>query len=101
MFQPLDDLYYLNKMVTNGRAEFKNYGSDIDYLSFVEGGGVLVKESISIDHIMYSDYVNKAKEGVLEADRCTYVIAPKPFMKRQRAFAYPHGSYLKQLFDTV
>ncbi|KOB64519.1 Ionotropic receptor, partial [Operophtera brumata] len=80
---------------------FKNYGSDRDYLPFVEGGGVLVKESISIDHLMYSDYVNKAKEGVLEADRCTYVMAPKPFMTKQRAFAYPHGSYLKELFDTV
>ncbi|KOB73785.1 Ionotropic receptor, partial [Operophtera brumata] len=80
--------------------KFKNYGSDRDYLPFVEGGGVLVKESISIDHLMYSDYVNKAKEGVLEADRCTYVMAPKPFMTKQRAFAYPHGSYLKELFDT-
>lgn len=88
-------------MVTSGLAEFKNYGSDSAYLAFVEGGGVLVRESVSIDHLMYSDYLSKAKEGVLEADRCTYVVAPRPFMSKRRGFAYPLGSYLQELFDSV
>lgn len=88
-------------MITNGRAEFKNFGSDNGYLPFVDGGGVLVKESIAIDHLMYNDYLAKAKDGVEEGDRCTYVMAPKPFMKIPRAFVYPHGSQLKKLFDSV
>lgn len=88
-------------MVLNGRAEFKNYATNQDSLQFVDGDGVLVKESVSIDHIMFNDYIKKAKDGVVESDRCTYVIAPRPFMKKQRAFAYPIGSTLKVLFDSV
>ncbi|CAH2063025.1 unnamed protein product, partial [Iphiclides podalirius] len=98
---PDEDLYYLNKMVANGRAQFRSVTRDQDYLPIVEGGAVLVKEQTAIDHLMYGDYLKKAREGVAEADRCTYVVAPTAFMKKQRAFAYPTNTKIKFLFDAV
>nr|AII01114.1 ionotropic receptor [Dendrolimus houi] len=98
---PSYDLYYLNKMLLNGRAEFRNVKSDIDYLPIVQGGAVLVKEQIAIDHLMYNDYLSKSRDGVEEANRCTYVVAPNPFMKQLRAFGYPYDSKLKLLFDST
>jgi hypothetical protein len=88
-------------MITSGRAEFRTLDNDYDYLPLVKGGAVLVKEQIAIDEMMYGDYLQKAREGVEEADRCTYVVAPKSFMTLARGFAYPKDSYLKLLFDTV
>lgn len=99
--QPNEDLYYLNKMIISGRAEFRSLPSDRDYLPIVNQGAVLVKEQTGIDNLMYSDYLRKAREGVEEAERCTYVVAPNAFVKRQRAFVYPVGSRLKALFDPV
>ncbi|KPJ15272.1 Glutamate receptor delta-2 subunit [Papilio machaon] len=98
---PDEELYYLNKMVSNGRAQFRSVSKDEDYLPIVRAGAVLVKEQTAIDHLMYGDYLKKAREGVNEGDRCTYVVAPQFFMKKQRAFAYPNNTTLKVLFDTV
>uniref|UniRef100_A0A0K8TUX1 Ionotropic Receptor n=1 Tax=Epiphyas postvittana TaxID=65032 RepID=A0A0K8TUX1_EPIPO len=95
------DLYYLNKMVANGRAQFPSVNADKQFLPLVAGGAVLVKEQTAIDHLMFADYVRKTKDGVAEADRCTYVVAPHPFMEKLRGFAFPRGSKLKPLFDPV
>lgn len=99
--QPEEELYYINKMVSNGRAQFRSVKRDEDYLPIVRAGAVLVKEQTAIDHLMYGDYLRKAREGVIESERCTYVVAPQFFMKKQRAFAYPNNTTLKILFDTV
>ncbi|XP_013134836.1 PREDICTED: glutamate receptor ionotropic, delta-2 [Papilio polytes] len=98
---PEEELYYINKMVSNGRAQFRSVKRDEDYLPIVRAGAVLVKEQTAIDHLMYGDYLRKAREGVIESERCTYVVAPQFFMKKQRAFAYPNNTTLKILFDTV
>ncbi|CAH2092215.1 unnamed protein product [Euphydryas editha] len=98
---PEDNLYYLNRMVRNGRAQFKSVTKNEDFLPMVNGGTVLVKEQTAIDNLMYDDYLRKTREGVAESDRCTYVIAPNAFMKQQRAFAYPHNSTLRVLFNSV
>lgn len=88
-------------MVANGRAQFKLVNKNEDYLPMVNGGAVLVKEQAAIHTLMYEDYLKKAREGVAESDRCTYVVATYPFMKKQRAFAYPQNSTLRVLFDSV
>nr|AXF48864.1 ionotropic receptor IR33 [Lobesia botrana] len=98
---PDDNLYYLSKMVSNGRAEFRTVNADRQYLQFVTSGAVLVKEQTAIDHLMYGDYVKKTKEGVPEVKRCTYVVAPNPFMEKLRSFAFPKNSKLKTIFDPV
>ncbi|CAH2234555.1 jg9175 [Pararge aegeria aegeria] len=98
---PDEDLYYLNRMLLNGRAQFRSLAYDHEFLPMVTGGAVLVKEQTAIDNLMYDDYLRKAREGVEEAERCTYVVAPNAFMKKRRAFAYPKNSTLKILFDTV
>lgn len=99
--QPDEDLYYLSKMVPLGRAQFQSLTDDHEVLPMVSGGAVLVKEQTAIDNLMYNDYLQKAREGVEEAERCTYVVAPNAFMKKRRAFVYPKNSTLKILFDTV
>ncbi|XP_045763550.1 glutamate receptor ionotropic, delta-2 isoform X2 [Maniola jurtina] len=98
---PDEDLYYLSRMLTNGRAQFRSPVDDQEFLPMVSGGAVLVKEQTGIEQLMYADYLQKAREGVEETERCTYVVAPNAFMKRRRAFAYPNNSTLKILFDTV
>ncbi|CAG4951400.1 unnamed protein product [Parnassius apollo] len=98
---PDEDLFYLNKMVANGRAQFYSVEVDEDYLPIVQRGAVLVKEQTAIDHLMYGDYLRKTRQGVPEAGRCVYVVAPQPFMKMQRAFAYPRNTTLKIIFDVV
>lgn len=98
---PEEDLYYLSRMVSNGRARFRTIKFNEDFLPSVTGGAVLVKEQDAIDNLMYNDYLRKTKEGVAETERCTYVVAPNAFMKKRRAFAYPRNSTLKILFDTV
>ncbi|XP_045459507.1 glutamate receptor ionotropic, delta-2 [Melitaea cinxia] len=98
---PEENLYYLSKMVANGRAQFKFVNKDEDYLPMVNGGAVLVKEQAAIYTLMYEDYLKKTKEGVAESDKCPYVVATYPFMKEQRAFAYPQNSTLRVLFDRV
>ncbi|XP_073966903.1 ionotropic receptor 76b [Choristoneura fumiferana] len=93
------DLFYLSKMVANGRAQFPSVNTDRQFLPLVAGGAVLVKEQTAIDHLMYNDYLRKTRANVAEADRCTYVVAPHPFMETLRGFIFPKGSYLKPLFD--
>ncbi|XP_052737877.1 glutamate receptor ionotropic, delta-2 [Bicyclus anynana] len=101
IINPDEDLYYLSRMLANGRAQFRSLSDDHEFLPMVSGGAVLVKEQTAIDNLMYNDYLRKTREGVEEAERCTYVVAPNAFMKRRRAFAYPKNSTLKILFDTV
>nr|QIJ45760.1 ionotropic receptor [Glyphodes pyloalis] len=98
---PNEDLYYLSRMIATGRAEFRSMSSSQQYLPLVDRGAVLVKEQIGIDELMYGNYLQKAREGVAEADRCTYVVAPYYFMTKLRAFAYPRGSKLQELFNVV
>ncbi|XP_041973311.1 ionotropic receptor 93a isoform X1 [Aricia agestis] len=98
---PNDDIYYLNKMVVNGRGQFRSVSSDEDFLPYVTSGMVLIKEQISVDGLMYRNYLKKAKEGIEESERCTFVVAPNFFMKRSRAFVYPKNSTMYKLFDTV
>ncbi|XP_048480884.1 glutamate receptor ionotropic, delta-1 [Plutella xylostella] len=98
---PNEELHSLNVMVKNGRAEFRSISNDFDYLPLVQGGAVLVREETAVLHLMYGDYLRKAREGVEEADRCTYVVAPNAFMTTMRAFAYPRNSTLRRLFDPV
>lgn len=86
-------------MISNGRARFLSVRNDKDFLDSVKRGAVLVKEQTVVDHLMYNDYTSK--KDVEEADKCTYVVAPNAFMKKQRAFAYPVGSNLKDLFDPM
>lgn len=88
-------------MVTNGRAEFRSFVNNYDYLPLVLRGAVLIKEQTAIDHIMYGDYLQKAKQGIDEVDRCTYVVAPDAFIKLPRAFAFPKNSNLQRLFNPV
>ncbi|XP_053599530.1 glutamate receptor ionotropic, delta-1 [Plodia interpunctella] len=98
---PNENLYYLNAMVKNGRAEFRSFQNHSEYLPMVKNGAVLVKERDAIEHTMYADYLQKAREGVAEADRCTYVVAPNKFMAKRRGFIYPRNSKLKPLFDSI
>ncbi|XP_028160886.1 glutamate receptor ionotropic, delta-2 isoform X1 [Ostrinia furnacalis] len=98
---PNEVLYYLSRMISTGRAEFRSMTSLYDYLPLVNGGAVLVEERVGIDELMYGDYLRKAREGVAETDRCTYVIAPNFFMKKLRGFAYPKNSKLTGVFDSV
>ncbi|CAK1578631.1 unnamed protein product [Parnassius mnemosyne] len=98
---PDEDLFYLNKMVANGRAQFHAVKDNEDFLPIVQRGAVLVKEQTAIDHLMYDDYLRKTREGIAEADRCIYVAAPQFFMKKQRAFAYPKNTTLNAIFDIV
>lgn len=56
-------------MVKNGRAEFRSFQNHSEYLPMVKNGAVLVKERDAIEHTMYADYLQKAREGVAEADR--------------------------------
>nr|AGY49253.1 putative ionotropic receptor [Sesamia inferens] len=94
-----EELYYLSAMIRNNRARFLSVSSDKDFLESVKKGAVLVKEQTVVDHLMYNDY--NSKKDVEESDKCTYVVAPNSFMKKQRAFAFPVGSKLKNLFDPV
>ncbi|KAL0839781.1 hypothetical protein ABMA28_016419 [Loxostege sticticalis] len=98
---PNEDIYYLSRMIATGRAEFRSMNSLYEFLPLVSGGAVLVEERIGIDELMYGDYQQKAREGVAEAERCTYVVAPNLFMSKLRGFAYPKNSQLAPLFDTV
>nr|QMS80361.1 ionotropic receptor [Histia rhodope] len=88
-------------MVANGRAVFRSFTSDRDFLPTVKAGAVLVKEQTAVDHLMYFDYLTKVREGVVEEERCTYVVAPNAFMKRTRAFAFPMNTNLTTLFDPI
>nr|AXY83441.1 putative ionotropic receptor 14 [Conopomorpha sinensis] len=96
-----EDLHYLSAMIVNGRAEFRSVSNVTDYLPLVSKGAVLVLEQTAIDHLMYNDYLAEARQGIAETDRCTYVVAPNPFMRKMRAFAYPRNSTFKRLFDPV
>lgn len=86
-------------MINSGKARFLSVLGDKDFLEHVKKGEVLVKEQTVVDHLMYNDYISK--KDVEESEKCTYVVAPSAFMKKQRAFAYPVGSKLKGLFDPV
>ncbi|CAH0669246.1 unnamed protein product [Spodoptera exigua] len=94
-----EDLYFLNAMISSGKARFLSVSGDKEFLEYVKKEAVLVKEQTVVDHLMYNDYISK--KDVDESDKCTYVVAPSAFMKKQRAFAYPVGSKLKSLFDPV
>ncbi|CAG9563300.1 unnamed protein product [Danaus chrysippus] len=98
---PEEDLHYLNKMILNKRAQVRSVSDNKEFLPMVSGGAVLVKEQTAVDELMYSDYLSKTRKGVPENQRCTYVMAPYPFMKKQRAFAYPKNNTLNILFSTV
>ncbi|CAB3228669.1 unnamed protein product [Arctia plantaginis] len=94
-----EELSYLSVMVNSGRARFVSVRNNKELLESVKKDTVLVKEQTVIDHLMYNDYISK--KDVEESEKCTYVVAPNSFTRRQRSFAYPIGSPLKTLFDPV
>ncbi|CAK1551986.1 unnamed protein product [Leptosia nina] len=98
---PEENIHFLYKSITDGRAKFLTLKYDQDYLEFVSDGAVLVQPKITLEHMMYMDYQKKTREGIPEAERCTYVLSPGVFMSMRRAFAYQHKSKLKPLFNSV
>lgn len=48
---------------------------------------------------MFDDYLKKARMGVLEAERCTFVITRWTVLVRARAFAYSKKFPFRPLFD--
>lgn len=60
---------------------------------------MFIREKTVINHIMYQDYREKAKNGVEEEHRCTFVVAKFPITKFSRAFAYSKDFKYVELFD--
>lgn len=88
-------------MVAKGRGKFSLSSSDQEYLPLVSGGTVFIQDQTAVDHLMYGDYLKKARENIDENERCTYVVASNPFMKKMRGFAFPQNSTLSVLFNIV
>ncbi|XP_045492038.1 glutamate receptor ionotropic, delta-1 [Colias croceus] len=96
-----EGLYFLTKMIANGRAKFRSITDVNEFLSYVSEGAVLVSDGTIIDHMMYFDYLEKTRQGIPEAERCTYVVAPGSFMQKRRAFAFPRNTTLNSLFQPI
>lgn len=69
----------------------ENYVRKRDYL--------FLNEKPIVDHLMYNDYLDKARKGVDEADRCTFVITKWSVLSRARAFAYSKQFKFGDVFD--
>nr|UVX20223.1 ionotropic receptor [Endoclita signifer] len=98
---PNEDLYFLNKMVTSGRGRYSRLTEDKSYLKELTRNVIYIRDRPSVNHLIYNDYREKARSGVEEKSRCTYVITANPFMIRSRAFAYPINSTLPALVDPI
>ncbi|XP_047517992.1 glutamate receptor ionotropic, delta-2-like isoform X2 [Pieris napi] len=98
---PDEVINFLLKTVTTGRGRFLSVRDTSSFLTYVSEGAVLVQPSVTLQYLMYNDYLQKTRMGVPEAERCTYVVAPGVFMTKRRAFAYQHKSKLKSLFNPV
>ncbi|KAF5296312.1 hypothetical protein FQA39_LY12529 [Lamprigera yunnana] len=60
-----------------------------------------IGEKPQVEHIMYKDYNERAKAGLLESERCVFVITTWPVLERERAFAYSQDFQFKELFDNL
>ncbi|XP_047518136.1 glutamate receptor ionotropic, delta-1-like [Pieris napi] len=98
---PDEEVHFLLKTVATGRGSFLPVNDMPSLLPYVSEGAVLVQPSVSLQYLMYNEYLQKTRLGVPEAERCTYVVAPGVFMTKRRAFAYQHKSKLKSLFNPV
>ncbi|CAF4854472.1 unnamed protein product [Pieris macdunnoughi] len=98
---PDEVINFLLKTVTTGRGRFLSVRDTSSFLTYVSEGAVLVQPSVTLQYLMYNDYLQKTRLGVPEAERCTFVVAPGVFMTKRRAFAYQHKSKLKSLFNPV
>ncbi|KAF5281305.1 hypothetical protein FQR65_LT14766 [Abscondita terminalis] len=60
-----------------------------------------IGEKPLVEHIMYQDYLQRARAGLIESERCVFVITTWPVLARERAFVYSHGFKFKDLFDNM
>lgn len=88
-------------MVQKKMGLFQPEPKDTDFLAFIQKDYVYLRDKPAVEHLMYTDYKNKTRQGIEEKNRCTYVTTTNFFMKRARAFAYPTTSNLYHIFDPV
>ncbi|CAH1104855.1 unnamed protein product [Psylliodes chrysocephalus] len=97
-----DEHIYQDKLIkTIGNLKVFANHSDMNILNtFVKKRKMMfIREKTVINHIMYQDYREKAKNGVEEEHRCTFVVAKFPITKFSRAFAYSKDFKYVELFD--
>ncbi|KAJ8948909.1 hypothetical protein NQ318_020495, partial [Aromia moschata] len=78
-------------------------GNDRDILKYQvsKRGMMFIREKSVVNHLMYSDYKDKARRGEVESKRCTYVVAKFAITTFPRAFSYSKGFKYKELFDST
>lgn len=60
---------------------------------------MFIREKSVVHHVMYKDYKEKAKAGIDESQRCTFVVTNFPVAVENGAFAYEKTFKYKDLFD--
>ncbi|EFN61734.1 Glutamate receptor delta-2 subunit [Camponotus floridanus] len=65
----------------------------------VEKNKLFLGDTHYLQSLIFADYINKTREGVLHQKRCTYVIMPGTIFVTSRAFAFPVNSTLEKPFN--
>ncbi|XP_033149329.1 LOW QUALITY PROTEIN: glutamate receptor ionotropic, kainate 2 [Drosophila busckii] len=97
-----ESLYMLNPMIKNNYAVFSDATNDTYNLqNYVNlNGYVFVRDRPAINIMLYKDYLYRKSINLKdEKVHCPFALAKEPFLKKKRAFAYPIGSNLSELFD--
>ncbi|XP_075235011.1 ionotropic receptor 76b isoform X2 [Lycorma delicatula] len=95
------DLNVLRYSVAHGLGYFVDINDNEKVKQHIAKGWLYLNEIRSLEQFVFDDYINKTIKGVLEKDRCTYVVTKDSYLTRSMAFAFPKHSILPSLFNPV
>ncbi|XP_046486685.1 glutamate receptor ionotropic, delta-1 [Neodiprion pinetum] len=85
-----DELTMLRRSVEKGYGIFLNLANKDDkyILDLVSSNKMYLRERSIVTSLLFNDYMNKTRDGVLESKRCTFVIMPGSIITKSQAFAF-------------
>lgn len=92
----------LSKMVSDNLAEFTITNNDTDNLiNYVEQKDyVYIRDRPAIIEALYANYrYRRMVKADDEKLHCNLAMTKEPILKKKRAFAYPIGTNLSDIFD--
>lgn len=89
-----------NKILPQRLARYVPYDDDAILENHIKNGKAMyVRDKTIVKHLMYKDYLKKARRGIQEENRCTYVMSTFTVIQVARAFAYSRNFTFRNLFD--
>ncbi|XP_066591748.1 glutamate receptor U1-like isoform X1 [Prorops nasuta] len=93
------ELTPLNKSKYHGKFIDEYRSPDEKILQIISSNKIFIGEAHYFQTLIFGDYKNKTAKQMEQSKRCTYVVMPKGFFIKNRAFAFPLNSSIEKLIN--